>query len=150
MNTSSVDIKKIIKKHIEETKNMGEHTASFCFALSGMKHPEYILYIENEFESDMEKLKNYIKESSDEYVWSMGEPIKGINEKNWLKFHRAFLSVAESLGRHYDLGFSIPDPSSFRHSVSGGFKYAFNGLNMYSEMSMDVHDVHMYIFTVEK
>lgn len=58
--------------------------------------------------------------------------------------------MAESLGRHYDLGFSIQDPSSFGHSVSGGFKYTFNGLNMYSEMSMDVHDVHMYIFTVEK
>lgn len=80
-----------LKNHIEETKNMGEHTASFSFALSEMKHPEYILYIENEFESDMEKLKNYIKENSGKHVWSMGEPIQGINEKKLVKVPPCFL-----------------------------------------------------------
>lgn len=139
-----------LKNHIEENKNMGEHTASFCFALSGMKHPEYILYIENEFETDIQKLKNYINQNTEKYVWSMGKPIEGINRENWLKFRRTFMNVAESLGHYSDLGFSIPDPSSLGFSISGGYKYTFDGLNMYSEMSMDVHDLHMYIFTIEK
>lgn len=142
--------KKKLKNHIEETKNIRLDIVSFIFAFSQMTHEEYILYIENEFEKDMKKLKKYIKENSDKHVWSMGGPIQGISRENWLKFHRSFVNVAESLGPYYDLGFSIPDPSSPGFSISGGYKYTFDGLNMYSGASMNEDGTFMYIFTIEK
>lgn len=150
MTESIIDGKLKLKNCIEKIKNIDKNKVKFIFALSGMTHGEYILYLENDFEADIEKLKVYIKENSNKPIWAMNKPIEGIDGDNWLKFERAFKEVAESLGQHYDLEFGIPDPFSPGFSVFGGYKYTFNGLNMYSEMSMNVLDLHMYIFTVEK
>lgn len=144
--------KERLKNRIDMIKNMSKNEFSFHTFCLRFSQSDYISYLENEFETDIQNLKTYINQNTDKYVWSMGTPIKGIDRINWSKFHFTFERIAESLGECYDLGFKIPEPGSFLsgHSVSGGFKYTFDGLNMYSAMSMDVHDLHMYIFTVEK